>query len=214
VFGCLGRLGCLALVLLVAAGAWLTRDRWQPRLFGEQGATTVVWEPVTDSAARRAEQTVEPLTRGAGPGLVNLTAAELASLIAARAGVTGLPASVDSVQAAIDGERVMLRARINLDDIRGLDLGPLDGLMNRRERFLVTGTPAVVRPGLAEFRVESAQIGDLPVPRAMIPGLIRRLSRGTRPDSVAGNGIPFAVPDYVGDVRVARGRVTLYKTPQ
>ena len=45
-FGCLRRLGCLALVLLLVAAAWFTRDRWLHRLTGERAATppgTVVW---------------------------------------------------------------------------------------------------------------------------------------------------------------------------
>ncbi|HSA56750.1 MAG TPA: hypothetical protein VLE53_13655 [Gemmatimonadaceae bacterium] len=209
-FGCLGRLGCLVLLLL-AAVAFLTRDRWASRIFGDRGTTTVVWQPVTDSGAIRAGEAVESLSRGSGPAYVTLTAAELASLIASRA-VGGLPSSVDSVQAAIEEDRVRLRARINLEHIRGLDdLGPLANLLNRRERFEASGTLDIVRPGLAQFLVTSAQIGDLPIPTGMIPRVLERLSPAPRPEGVAESGIPFQVPESIGDVRVARGRVTLYK---
>lgn len=209
-FGCLGRLGCLVLILLLAAAAFLTRDRWGPRILGDRGSTTVTWEPVTEAGATKAGDAVESLARPSGPAYVNLTAAELASLIASRA-VGGLPRSVDSVQAAIEEDRVRLRARINLEDLRGLDLGPLSGLLNRRERFEAAGTLDIVRPGLAQFVVSAAQIGDLPIPVSMIPRVLERLSPEPRPDGVAQSGIPFAVPESIGDVRVARGRVTLYK---
>ena len=209
-FGCLGRLGCLALILLLAAVAFLTRDRWGPRILGDRGSTTVTWEPVTDARAERAGDAVESLARPSGPAYVNLTAAELASLIASRA-VGGLPPTLDSVQAAIEDDRVRLRARINLEDIRLDELGPLANLLNRRERFEASGTLDIVRPGLAQFIVSAAQIGDLPIPVGMIPRVLERLSRDSRPAGVAETGIPFAVPESIGDVRVARGRVTLYK---
>jgi hypothetical protein len=67
---------------------------------------------------------------------------------------------------------------------------------------------------LAEYRVETARIGDLPIPQAMIPKLLARVSRAEREAGVAPNGVPFDVPAYVADVRVARGRVTLYKNVQ
>ena len=56
--GCITRLGCLFVLVLVAAGAWFTRDRWLSRL--EQHAShapkaavvaTERWEPLSDAAA-------------------------------------------------------------------------------------------------------------------------------------------------------------------
>ena len=37
-FGCLRRVGCLIVVLVLAAGLWLSRDLWYPRVFGERAA--------------------------------------------------------------------------------------------------------------------------------------------------------------------------------
>ena len=105
-----------------------------------------------------------------------------------------------------------MRALVALDDIRGLDaLGPLSGLLDKRERIEFTGTMSVVRPGLGEFRVASVQVAHLSLPRAAIPRLLSRLDASVRPAGVAPNGIAIPIPDYIGDVRVARGQVTLYR---
>ena len=73
------------------------------------------------------------------------------------------------------------------------------------------GTFAVIRPGLAQFLVEDVRLGQLPIPRGAIPKLLRQVRRGTIPPGVAENGLPFVVPTYLGDARVADGKVTLYK---
>jgi hypothetical protein len=210
VFGCLGRLGCLAFILVGAAVAFLTRDWWEPRVFGDRGAATVTWEPVTDTGVVRAAEALEELRARSGPAYVDLTAAEVASLVASRG---ALPPSVDSVQAAVEGDRVRLRARIDLEDIRGLEgLGPIADVLNRRERFEASGTLELIRPGFAQFVVARAQIGNLPIPQSMIPRVLERLARrGQRTEGVARNGLPFPVPESIGDIRVARGVVRLYK---
>lgn len=210
-FACLGRLGCLVLILVAAVVAWLTRERWQPRVFGERGSVTVAWEPVTAAAGARAREGVASLRRSGGPAYVSLTAAEVASLLAVESGY-GLPAALDSVMAAIDDDRVRLRALVPLDAIRGLDaLGPLSGLLDTREPIELGGTLAVVHPGLAEFRVGSVMLADLSLPQAAIPRLLARLDPRQRPQGIAPEGIAISIPEHVGEVLVARGRVTLYR---
>ena len=210
-FGCLRRVGCLALILLVAAGLWLTRDRWRSRVFGERGRPPVTWHPVTNMGTTRARSAVESLGNASGPVFVNLSPEELGALLIENAG-SRLPPSISSPQVAVVGDKVWLRATINLDDIRGLrDIGPLTSMMDTREPFESAGTLDIVHPGLAEYRVESAKLGKLVIPSAMIPRLLARFSKAERFEGVAANGIAFEVPSYVGDVRVARGRITLYK---
>lgn len=210
-FSCLGRLGCLLFLLIAGVFAYLARDRWAPRVFGRHEPAPVTWEAVTETGAQRTGEDIASLGRPDGPAYVNVSAAELASLMVASAGY-GLPASLDSVQAAIDAETVRVRALVELDDIRGLDaLGPLSGLLNKSERIEFTGTLSVLRPGLGEFRVASVRVGDLPLPRAAIPRLLSRLDASVRPEGVAPDGIAITIPDYIGDVRVARGQVTLYR---
>ena len=85
-----------------------------------------------------------------------------------------------------------------------------------QERFDVLrqhGTLRVVRPGVGEFDVKEASLRDFKVPAGMIPRLVGRVARN-RPDGVAPSGIPLRIPQHVGDVRVANGRVTLYRANQ
>jgi hypothetical protein len=213
-FGCLRRIGCLALLLLIAAALWLTRDRWRARVFGEPAGTSVAWHKVTTGRSEQARASVETLGRKGGPAFVNLSADELGALLLASAGSRAL-SSVSNPEVAISGDRILLRATIQLDDLGQVgDLGPLAAVLKKREPFEASGTLDVVHPGLAEYRVETARIGELPIPRAMIPKLLARASKAERYEGVAPNGIPFEVPAYVADVRIARGRVTLYKNVQ
>lgn len=210
-FSCLGRLGCLLLLVLAVALAFLTRERWMPRVLGRDEPAPITWEAVRETGAEQTGSDIASLGRAGGPAYVTVTAAELASLMVQSSGHR-LPAGLDSVEAAIDSETVRVRALVALDDIRGLDaLGPLSGLLDKQERIEFSGTMHVVRPGLGEFRVASVKVADISLPRSAIPRLLSRLDRGVRPEGIAPNGIAITIPDYIGDVRVARGQVTLYR---
>ena len=201
------------LFLLIVGGlyAYLTRDRWIARVTGNNDSATVTWEPVVEPRAKQAESALEALQQKGGPAYVTMSAAELASLMVASTGHR-LPASLDSVEAGVTGEAVRVRARVKLDDIRGLEaLGPLSGVIGTSERMELTGTMAVLRPGLGEFRVASVKIGDFLLPRAAIPRLLARLDSSVRPEGVSPDGIAITIPEYIGDVRVARGEITIYK---
>ena len=213
-FSCLGRLGCFFLFVILGALAFLTRETWLPRVTGKSQSAPVTWESVNDPGAKKGEDALSSLKRPGGPAYVTLTAAELAALMV-ESGGHRLPQALDSVQAAIEGETVRVRASVKLDDIRGLDaLGPLSGLLGKQERIEFSGTLAVVRPGLGEFKVATVKVGDLSLPRAAIPRLIQRLDKTTRPEGIAPDGIAIDIPDYIGDVRVSRGQVTLYRRTQ
>ena len=213
-FSCLGRLGCLFLILILGALAFFTRETWLPRVTGSGPPAPVTWESVSDPGARKGEDALAALKRPGGPAYVTLTAAELAALMVESAGHR-LPSALDSVQAAIDGETVRVRGVVKLDDIKGLDaLGPLSGILDKQERIEFRGTLGVIEPGLGEFRVSSVKVGDLSLPRSAIPRLIERLDKSARPAGVSPDGIAIGIPEHIGDVRVARGQVTLYRRTQ
>lgn len=213
--GCLRRLGCLVVLLLCAAVAWFTRDRWMPivreKLGGEPRAT-VVWEPLTDERAARARKALDRLSRPTGPVFANLTGGEAASYIF-QALARQLPRSADSVEAAVLGDELALRASVALRDMGGQGvLGPLAGMLGDRERVQFGGTFTVVRPGLAEYRLRDIRVRDFSVPRALIPRLVQRMGRGGRPEGVAPDALPLEIPRWIADIRIAKGKITVYKS--
>ena len=83
--------------------------------------------------------------------------------------------------------------------------------LSERERIELTGTLRVVKPGLGEFQVQDAKLRGLSIPHGMISTLIGRVDRGPRRAGVDADAMPLPLPAYVGDIRVANGKITLYK---
>ena len=120
-----------------------------------------------------------------------------------------LPTSADSIEARVDNDKISMRANVNTADIRGL--GPLGAVLGDRERVELTGTLRVVHPGLGEFQVQDAKVRGLSIPHAMISTLVGRVDRGAKQPGVDADAMPLPLPPYVGDIRVANGKITLYK---
>ncbi|HUQ79791.1 MAG TPA: hypothetical protein VM076_01565 [Gemmatimonadaceae bacterium] len=207
----------MVFVLIAMVAAYFMRDRWMPflpKMGSSTRATTEdgpAWQPVSDEGAARARRAVESLGRRTGPVFVNLAAGDLASYFYIALSEQ-LPPSADSIEARTVGNRLYVRAVIALDDFKAAEsLGPLAGMLGRRERLQMGGTFAIIKPGLAQFLVEDVRLGELPIPRGAIPKLLKQIRRGTRPEGLAENGLPFVVPAYLGDARVAGENVTLYK---
>jgi len=209
-------MGCLVLVAALGVAGWFTRDRWLHKVPGFTPATTVatgpVWEPLSPAAGARGKRAIDALARPSGPVFTNLTASEVASYVFQSASRT-LPASADSVEAAVIGDALYVRAVLPMKDIAGSGvLGPLAGLMNERERLQLGGSFRVIRPGLSEFQIREIKLRDFKLPTGAIPRLLTQMSRGTRPEGVAADALPVMTPRDLGDVRIANGRVTLYRT--
>ena len=213
--GCLSRIGCLVLVIIIAIVAWLTSDRWLPRVTGHSPVASTagpVWEPITPQGAERTRQMLTRLSQPTGPVFGNLSGADVASYVY-QALAKQLPPSADSIEAAVIGDRLYIRASVRLQDLGGTSvLGPLAGMLGERERMEFGGTFHVIRPQLAEYEVKDIKIRDLSLPQAMIPRVLGQTERGSRPEGLSPDGLPLVVPKYLGDVRIANGRVTLYKT--
>ena len=215
--GCIGRLGCLVLLAILAVLGWFTRGSWMPRLFGTRVAavsTAPAWEPLSDAGAARTRAELDRLNRPRGPAYVTLSGGDVASYVVQEL-AKQLPASADSIQAAVIDDRVSMRAVVRLADLGGVgSFGPLAAMLGDRERVQFGGTFRVLRPGLAEFQVREVKVRDVSVPTGLVPRLLSQLERGARPAGLSPNGLPLAIPRYVGDIRVAGGRITLYKTAE
>ena len=210
-------IGCLVVVLLAAAAGWMLRDRIS---FGRDGANTtvsdtgVIWEPITTEGAERARRALEELGQRAAPVFTSLRPGDVSSYIFV-ALARQLPPSAENIEAAVIGDRLHVRASVKLSDFGGAGaLGPLAGFLGERETMQLGGYFHIIRPGLAEFRVTQLRLRDFNVPTNLIPRLIRSFSKGARPPGVADDGLPLLVPGYLADVRIANGRVVLYRSPQ
>jgi hypothetical protein len=211
---CLSRIGCLTLVVLIAIAAWLTRDWWEPRVTGRATSTATgpVWQPLTPQGAERTRQLLTRLSRPTGPVFGNLPGADVASYVY-QSLAKQLPPSADSIEAAVIGDRLYIRASVLLKDLGGsASLGPLAGMLGDRERMEFGGTFHVIRPQLAEFEVKDIKLRDLSIPQTMIPRVLQQSERGSRPEGLSPDGLPIVIPPYLGDVRIGNGKVTLYKT--
>jgi hypothetical protein len=214
-FGCVRKLGCLV-VLLLAVVLYLTRGLWYDRVRARvdgRGAevATSTWEPLSEAAGRRAERAVESLGGTSGPVFVTLRPGELASYVFLAAGEQAISSAQDA-RAAVIGERVYLKMTMSLQDLGGAAaLGPLGGFMAERDTVQLGGEFEVLRPGVAQFRVREIKLREFSVPAALIPRLVGRMRRDL-PEGVAPDALPLRTPVYIGDVRVTKGRIILYRT--
>jgi hypothetical protein len=214
--GCMKKLGCLFVLLIaVIVIAFLTRSRWLRVLPGNRDSATAsasTWQPLTPTGAQRAKGALERLRGSTGPTYATVAPGDLAAYILQELSRT-LPSSADSIEAAAIGDRLYVRAIVRTSDLgdKG-SFGPIAMLLGERERLQLGGTLRIIRPGSAELQVKELKIGSFNVPQGLIPRLVREISRGTRPPELSPDGLPLRTPDYIGDVRVANGTITLYKT--
>jgi hypothetical protein len=213
-FGCLRRLGCLVILIVIAA-VWYWYARVEPSRRAGTTATSAAargWEPLSQPNADRGRRAVESLGQGSGPVFANLTASEAASYIFLAASKQQLPPSARTISSAIMGDRLYVRANVALNEIGGKKvLGPLAGLLSERDSVKLGGTMNVIRPGLGQFLVQDVKIGNIEVPSPLVPRLVAEIRRGVVPPGVAQNGFPMPLPEYISDIRIAGGRITIYK---
>ncbi len=220
--GCFRRAGCLVIIIaLVALWYWyarVERPAASTTSAATAGATTGAaavntgWKPLTAADAQRGRVAVEALAQRSGPVFANLTPAEAASyifLVVAKQ----LPPSARNAEASIVGDRLNVRSEVDLKDFGGAgQLGTLGMLLGSRDSVLLGGTIHMLKPGLAEFKVQEVKLGRLQVPQSLIPRLITRMKRGKKVEGVSETGLPMVMPTYISDVRIANGKITLYKS--
>ena len=113
------------------------------------------------------------------------------------------------------GDRLYVKANVALNEIGGKKvLGPLANFLTDRDSVQLGGTLNVIRPGLGQFLVQDVRLGKLEVPSPLVPRLVAEIRRGQIPAGVAQNGFPMAFPEYISDVRISNGRITIYRNAQ
>ncbi len=213
--GCLMRLGCLVILAIAAGIGWMTRDRWMPEGWRHRFAPppkVATWEPLSDAGAARTRAALAKLSQPRGPVFQTLSGADVASY-AFKEMAKRLPEGVDSIRTRMSDDRISMRAVVPTSGFKGA-VGAVGAVLGDRETVELTGTIRVVKPGLGEFTVQEARIRGIAIPRGMISTLVRRVDRAPREPGVSDEGLPLPLPQYVGDIRVADGKVTLYKNVQ
>lgn len=213
--GCITRLGCLFVLAIVAVVGWFSRDYWLPRLTAHRStpaAATTVWHPLTDAGADSTRTALDKLSEPRGQVFQTLSPAAVAAYIYREAAHRD-PTSADSVEAMASGDQLSIRALVSVSELGGA-VGNAVGIVHDRDRLELTGTLRLVKPGIGEYDVSEAKLHGLPLPKGMVESLINRFQPGPRTAGIDPNGLPLPIPHYVGDIRVANGKVTLYKTVQ
>jgi hypothetical protein len=213
--GCITRLGCLFMLVVLAAIGWYTRDKWLARvdLHRTHVAATAPrerWQPLSDEARDTARAALTRLGQPRGQVFETLSPSAVASYIYGEA-TKRLPDAADSVEAMVSADKLSVRAVVSLSNL-GSTITDAVGIVHERERVELTGTLNVFQPGVAEFAVSEVRIHGLPIPKGMIATLIDRFEPGRRPTGMDANSLPLPIPRYIGDIRVANGKITLYKT--
>lgn len=172
----------------------------------------VVWAGMKD-AQMPGRKALEALERPSGPAYITLGAGDIAGFLAEGFG-RALPQSAQGVQVAIVDDAIRVRAEIPLRELGGTALPEfVSNLLTNRDTVDMTGAIEMIHPGLAQFRVRSLTIHGIDLPPRLIPPLLNAIRRQLpERDSVAANALALPLPLTVSDVRVSRGRVTLYKS--
>lgn len=212
--GCLSKIGCLALVIILLIVGYLGRGLWMPKLRGsraEPATATSAWQPLTPEGGARAQRVLQQLSMEGGPSSVTVPASDLVSYVVQQLS-SALPESADSIQAAAINDRICVRAVVKTTDFADKNtLGPLAMMLGDREPVSLCGVINIISPGKGELQVKEFKVRELGIPGPAIPRLIRQMSPANRPEGLSADGLPLATPPYIGDVAVRNGQVVISK---
>jgi hypothetical protein len=202
--------------LPAAVIAWIPFEPRQPDSMStapERALATAVWQPIDAAAAQSAQAKLRQLASPSGPAMVTLEPGQLASFLV-EAFAQQLPASARGSMVTVVNDMVYVKAEIPLEDFGGeAVLGPLAGALDRRDTIVIGGTFDLIDERRAQFRIREVIMGQFSVPRPLVPKLVSMTRRGVVADSmISPDGYPITLPPFVADVRISRGRITVYRT--
>lgn len=176
-----------------------------------RGLATARWLPIDDANYANAVARVAPLAAADGPAVITLGADELLSFLVEPFRMQ-LPPSAQAASVAVAEGLLYVKASIPLQDLGGGPmLGSLVGMLDRRDTVIIGGAFDLVEGQQAQFLIQEVVIGEFSVPRPIVPKLIGTIRRGLMPDWVAPNGYPVQLPAAIGDIRIRKDRITVYR---
>jgi hypothetical protein len=193
---CLARIGCLALILIVVAGGWFFREDvtgWLSRL-----EITSASQPSEDLAERAATK-LEALTARDGARKLELSQAEIQSLLTYRAAPV-LPGGISDPVVELRDSTVLLSARVDPRELEGLASPEVvERLFSDSARVVVELWPGVVAPGVARVEIVTLQAGSILVPSMMVPWILESIDM----QGIETTGVMLLLP--------TPGRVALFR---
>lgn len=230
----LGRTASMAVFVVGVVGAWwwwsggnlplpeavASRIPFEPRGADSMSTApaaalaTARWLPLDDAGFADARKRVSVLTVRGGPSMVTLDANELLAFLV-EPFRRQLPASAEAARVAVADGLLYVKADVPLEDLGGSSmLSPLVGMLSRRDTVIIGGSFDLVDGQRAQFLIQQVIIGDFSVPRPLVPKLIGKIRRGIMPEWVAENGYPVELPPAVGDIRIRKDRITVYRAEE
>ena len=198
----------LALSAVVSV-AWLFRDELlqavRPKVMQVREVLTEedTGRPTPESL-RAARDRIDSL-HGWSLDSIGLRRAEVASLLLA-----GMPegnkAYFDSVEVVPGGDRLTVRARLQLARVSPARLGPLAGALDPWEWVTLAGPLRMQRAGRATWQVESFSLRSVQFPA----GTSRQLVTAALPEADDG-AIEFRLPDGVMAMEIRPGGAMLFR---
>ena len=213
--GCLktiGRLGCLAAILIVAGVGYWYRDpimRTASRYLGPHStrlppvSDTSVGAP-TPGSGRAAAAKLAFLGVPGGPDSVVLTPNEMASLIGGGIDWT-VRKGFDSLRVELLDSSFALDARLDTRVLPRDALGPAEHVLAAYEPLRMAGPVTIARPGVAHWSVKELSLHGFPFPAPAVARLAK-LVAGAEDGSV-----PVLVPPMIGRIAIHPTGVVCYR---
>lgn len=198
--------------MLAGGGYYWYRNYYEPQGGRAKKEATQAggWVSVDSADARIGESAIEKIKGRSGASYTNLTAEQAVAYLLYESGGY-FNKSYGNIAAKITGDTLHAKALVSIEDFGGPSvLGPLSAMLNATDTLQLAGIVGLVSPGLGEFRVVEARIHGMKVPGGVIPKLIKQF-RDYTPEGLSPDGLPIPLPPYIEDIRIANGKITLYK---
>jgi hypothetical protein len=206
----------LALIALVAVGAWTQRDElpamrdWIADVFGRDSAV----EPsgrASEELARRAEQKLESLLNGSASSTVAFDGSEVQSYVDYRL-APQLPPGVTDPVVMITDSTLALRVRIRLEELQEtMSVEALRQILGDSTTIEAEVDPEITSPGVGQVQVLSLRAGAFPIPPLAIPMVLREAGLST--DGGMSRAVTFRVQPNVTSIAVRNGSLEVTTGP-
>jgi hypothetical protein len=213
--GCLkviGRLGCLAAILIVAGVVYWYRDPIMHTAAKYLGPHSTRLPPVSDTsvgaptpgAVRAAAAKLASLSVPDGPDSVVLTPNEMASLIGGGIDWT-VRKGFDSLRVELLDSSIAVNARLDTRVLPRDALGPAEHVLATYEPLRMAGPVTIAKPGVARWKVRELSLHGFPFPAPAVARLAK-LVAGADDGSV-----PVLVPPAIRRIAITPTGVVCYR---